>query len=80
MRRKEERQRGRETAGEKERVGGEESENRSLVSPLLYFTVALVPAGDIQETPPSRTHMNKQTHAHTSCPPQHPPNSQMSPS
>lgn len=32
-----------------ERRGGEESENRSLVSLLLYFTVALLPAGDIHK-------------------------------
>lgn len=34
--------------GERKRVGGEESKNRSLMSLLLYFTVALLPAGDIQ--------------------------------
>lgn len=34
--------------GERKRVGGEESENRSLMSPLLHFTVAPLPAGDIQ--------------------------------
>lgn len=45
MRIKEERQR------ERQSVGGEESENRSLVSPLVYFTVALLPAGDKEETP-----------------------------
>ncbi len=52
---------GRERRREREgwSVGGEESENRSLVSPLLYFIVALLPAGDIQEMPPNRTHMNK---------------------
>lgn len=47
---------------EKERVGGEESENRRLVSPLLYFTVALLPSGDIQETPPNA---HEQTNACT---------------
>lgn len=29
------------------RESGEERENRSLVSPLLYFTVAVLPAGAI---------------------------------
>lgn len=65
----------RDRDGGRER-GGEESENRSLVSPLLYFTVALLPAGDIQETAPN--HMKKQMHAHISCPLQHPTSSPMS--
>lgn len=46
--------------GERERR--EESENRSLVSPLLYFTVALLPAGDIQETAPNHMKKNKCMH------------------
>lgn len=42
---------------EGERVGVEGGENRSRVSPLLHFTVALLPAGDIQAKAPN--HMKK---------------------
>lgn len=49
---------------ERKRVGGEESKNRSLMSLLLYFTVALLPAGDIQASPNAHEqtkHMYTQT-------------------
>lgn len=52
----------RERDGGRERERREESENRSLVSPLLYFTVALLPAGDIQETAPNHMKKNKCMH------------------
>lgn len=48
--RKDEQQRGMEIERERE---GEGRENRGLMSPLLYFTVAPLPAGDTQETAPN---------------------------
>lgn len=47
---------------ERKRVGGEKNDNRSRVSPLLYLTVALLPAGAIQRT---LTNAHKQINACT---------------
>lgn len=59
-----------ERQGERRRVEGEESENRSLVSGLLHITVALLPAGDIQGCYRAKRTTNLCTV--TNCPQQHP--------